>query len=106
MNPPEVASSFFRPLQANLRLGQEVPDDRPDVETVLGAGDPFAFGPEVRKIIYTTNAIESLHMQLLKVIKNRGHFPSDQSSGTATNVCAQSKVTSLGIIAYHALQSS
>ena len=80
MNPPEVASSFFRPLQANLRLGQEVPDDRPDVETVLGAGDPFAFGPEVRKIIYTTNAIESLHMQLLKVIKNRGHFPSDQSA--------------------------
>jgi transposase-like protein len=29
-------------------------------------------------MIYTTNAIESLHMQVRKVIKNRGHFPSDE----------------------------
>jgi putative transposase len=34
----------------------------------------------VRKIIYTTNAIESLHMQLRKVLKNRGHFPSDEAA--------------------------
>lgn len=40
----------------------------------------YAFGPEIRKIIYTTNAIESLHMQLRKVIKTRGHFPSDESA--------------------------
>lgn len=37
----------------------------------------FAYPPEVRKIVYTTNAIESLHMQLRKIVKNRGHFPSD-----------------------------
>lgn len=42
---------------------------------------PFlAFPPEVRKIIYTTNAIESLNYQLRKVIKNRGHFPSDDAA--------------------------
>lgn len=42
---------------------------------------PFmAYPPEVRKIIYTTNAIESLHMQLRKTIKNRGHFPSDEAA--------------------------
>ena len=35
----------------------------------------YAFPPEVRRIIYTTNAIESLHMQLRKIIKTRGHFP-------------------------------
>jgi putative transposase len=32
----------------------------------------FAFAPEIRKVIYTTNAVESLHMSLRKVIKNRG----------------------------------
>lgn len=40
----------------------------------------FAFAPEIRKIVYTTNAIESLHMQLRKIIKARGHFPSDDAA--------------------------
>jgi transposase-like protein len=40
----------------------------------------FAFPAEIRKIIYTTNAIESLHMQIRKVLKNRGHFPSDEAA--------------------------
>jgi putative transposase len=40
----------------------------------------FAFPPEVRRVIYTTNAIESLHMQLRKIIKTRGHFPSDEAA--------------------------
>lgn len=41
---------------------------------------PFlAFPPPVRKVIYTTNAIESLNFQLRKIIKNRGHFPSDDA---------------------------
>lgn len=40
----------------------------------------FAFPPEVRKVIYTTNAIESLHMRLRKIIKTRGHFPNDDAA--------------------------
>ncbi|GAB4476646.1 MAG: hypothetical protein OHK0044_22650 [Burkholderiaceae bacterium] len=40
----------------------------------------FAFAPEVRRIIYTTNAIESLHMPLRKILKARGHFPSDDAA--------------------------
>jgi transposase-like protein len=40
----------------------------------------FAFPPDVRRVIYTTNAIESLHMQLRKIIKTRGHFPSDEAA--------------------------
>jgi putative transposase len=40
----------------------------------------YAFPPEVRRIIYTTNAIESLHMQLRKIIKTRGHFPTDEAA--------------------------
>jgi putative transposase len=40
----------------------------------------FAYPLEIRKIIYTTNAIESLHMQLRKVLKTRGHFPNDEAA--------------------------
>ncbi len=42
---------------------------------------PFlAFPPELRRVIYTTNSIESLNYQLRKVTKNRGHFPNDQAA--------------------------
>lgn len=42
---------------------------------------PFlAFPPEIRKVVYTTNTIESINYQLRKVIKNRGHFPTDQAA--------------------------
>ena len=40
----------------------------------------FAFAPQVRKIIYTTNAIESLHSQVRKAVRGRGHFPSDEAA--------------------------
>lgn len=41
---------------------------------------PFlAFPPMLRRVIYTTNSIESLNYQLRKIIKNRGHFPSDEA---------------------------
>ncbi|WP_043702223.1 IS256 family transposase [Tepidimonas taiwanensis] len=40
----------------------------------------FAFSPAVRRVIYTTNAIESLHSRLRKIIKTRGHFPSDEAA--------------------------
>jgi putative transposase len=40
----------------------------------------FAFPPAVRRVIYTTNAIESVNAQLRKIIKTRGHFPSDDAA--------------------------
>jgi transposase-like protein len=40
----------------------------------------FAFPPAIRRVLYTTNAIESLHMQLRKIIKTRGHFPNDEAA--------------------------
>lgn len=40
----------------------------------------FAFPPAVRRVIYTTNSIESLNMQLRKIIKTRGHFPNDEAA--------------------------
>ena len=39
----------------------------------------FDYPPEIRKIIYTTNAIESVNMSLRKITKNRGSFPSDEA---------------------------
>ena len=40
----------------------------------------FAYPAEIRKVIYTTNAIESVNMSLRKVIKNRGSFPTDEAA--------------------------
>ena len=40
----------------------------------------FAFPPQIRRVIYTTNAIESVHARLRKIIKTRGHFPSDEAA--------------------------
>ena len=40
----------------------------------------FAYPQDVRRVLYTTNAIESLNMQLRKVTKNRGHFPTDEAA--------------------------
>jgi len=40
----------------------------------------FAFPPDVRWVIYTTNAIESVHARLRKIIRTRGHFPSDEAA--------------------------
>jgi putative transposase len=42
---------------------------------------PFlAYGPEVRRVIYTTNSIEALHRQTRKIIKTRGHFPTEDAA--------------------------
>jgi len=40
----------------------------------------FAYPAEIRKVVYTTNAIESLNMSLRKVIKTRGSFPTEEAA--------------------------
>jgi putative transposase len=40
----------------------------------------FAFAPAIRKMIYTTNAVEALHRSLRKIIKTRGSFPNDDAA--------------------------
>lgn len=40
----------------------------------------FAYPADIRKVIYTTNAIESTNMSLRKIIKNRGSFPNDEAA--------------------------
>src|SRR6185437_11394275 len=40
----------------------------------------FAYPPEVRRLIYTTNAIESLNSKLRSAVSRRGHFPNDEAA--------------------------
>ena len=78
---PTIESAEFELAAfADSSLGKKYPAT---VMTWQNAWDRFipflTFPPELRKIIYTTNAIESLNYQLRKIIKNRGHFPSDDA---------------------------
>ena len=42
---------------------------------------PFlSFAPDVRQVIYTTNAIESVNARIRKAVKARGHFPNEQAA--------------------------
>ena len=65
---------------AASELGQANPNTVRVFEDAWDRFTPFlAFPPMLRRVIYTTNAIESLNYQLRKVTKNRGHFPSDDA---------------------------
>jgi putative transposase len=65
---------------ADSELGRKYPATAATWTNAWERFIPFlAFPPEVRRIIYTTNAIESLNYQLRKIIKNRGHFPNDDA---------------------------
>ncbi|XRQ04425.1 IS256 family transposase [Actinomadura welshii] len=65
---------------ADTDLGRRYPQAVKVWETAWERFIPFlAFTPAVRKLLYTTNAIESLNYQLRKVTKARGHFPTDEA---------------------------
>ena len=76
----DAAAEAFEEF-ASSTLGQQNPTTVVAWRNAWERFIPFlAFPPELRRIIYTTNAIESLNYQLRKIIKNRGHFPSDQAA--------------------------
>ena len=76
----DAAAEAFEDF-ANSTLGQSNPTTVIAWRHAWERFIPFlAFPPELRRIIYTTNAIESLNYQLRKIIKNRGHFPNDQAA--------------------------
>jgi putative transposase len=61
-------------------LGRKYPNTVATFDHAWERFVPFlAFPPELRRVIYTTNSIESLNYQLRKIIKNRGHFPNDEA---------------------------
>lgn len=63
---------------AASELGRKNPSVSKVFERAWEQFIPFlAFPPELRRVIYTTNSIESLNYQMRKIIKNRGQFPND-----------------------------
>ena len=90
-----------RPRAAGARgvrgeVGCAAAGDRPGVAISLGARDPFmAFEPEVRRVIYTTNAIEALNRQLRKAIKTKGSFPSEDAARKLIYLAIQNAVPAM-----------
>lgn len=79
--PSEDAALMALAAFADSNLGKKYPATADTWERAWERFTPFlAFGPALRKVIYTTNSIESLNYQLRKIIKNRGHFPSDAAA--------------------------
>jgi putative transposase len=61
--------------------GQKFPTLAPSWRRVWDQIIPFfAFPPDVRRVLYTTNAIESVNARLRKILKTRGHFPNDAAA--------------------------
>ena len=76
---PEAAETALLEF-AEPDLGRKYPAAVKTWENAWERFIPFLeFPPEVRKIIYTTNPIESLNYQLRKIVKNRGQLPSDDA---------------------------
>jgi transposase-like protein len=61
----------------------------------------FAFPPEIRRVIYTTNAIESVNARLRKIIKTRGHFPSDDAASKLIWLALRNITADWGQAAHH-----
>jgi putative transposase len=78
--PSEEAALDALAAFAASELGRKYPQAARVWEDAWEAFTPFlAFSPPVRKLLYTTNSIESLNYQLRKVTKARGHFPGDDA---------------------------
>src|SRR5271154_2146752 len=61
----------------------------------------FAFPPEIRRVIYTTNAIESVNARLRKIIKTRGHFPTDDAANKLIWLALRNITAGWGNAAHH-----
>ena len=61
----------------------------------------FAFPPAIRRVIYTTNAIESVNARLRKIIKTRGHFPTDDAASKLIWLALRNIAADWGKAAHH-----
>jgi putative transposase len=61
----------------------------------------FTFPPEIRRVIYTTNAIESVNARLRKIIKTRGHFPTDEAASKLIWLALRNITADWGKAAHH-----
>ena len=65
----------------------------------------FAYPPNSRRLLYTTNAIARLHMPLRKIITSRGHFPTDEAATTLLDLALRNMLTK-GTRGHHAWQAA
>src|SRR3954453_23217855 len=78
--PTEAAARQALDAWTDSDIGRQYPAIKRQWEAAWEQVIPFsAFPPEVRKVLYTTNMIESINYQLRKISKTRGHFPTDQA---------------------------
>jgi putative transposase len=78
--PTEQAARDALDTWTDSEIGRQYPAIKRQWEAAWEQVIPFfAFPPEVRKVIYTTNMIESINYQLRKITKTRGHFPTDEA---------------------------
>jgi putative transposase len=78
--PTEAAAREALDAWTDSEVGRAYPAIKRQWEAAWEQVTPFfAFPPEVRKVLYTTNMIESINYQLRKISKTRGHFPTDQA---------------------------
>ncbi len=82
---PQKALKHQSPMAAMEQWYSEKPDlfvksprNRPEPDSHVIPF--FAFPPQIRRVVYTTNAIGSVNSRLRKIIKTRGHFPSDEAA--------------------------
>ena len=61
----------------------------------------FAFPPAIRRVIYTTNAIESVNSRRRKIIKTRGHFPTDDAANKLIWLALRNITAGWGTAAHH-----
>jgi putative transposase len=78
--PTEQAAREALDAWTDSDIGRQYPAIKRQWEAAWEQVTPFfAFPPEVRKVLYTTNMIESINYQLRKISKTRGHFPTDDA---------------------------
>ncbi len=94
--PSEQAARDALDAWTDSDVGRQYPAIKRQWEAAWEQVIPFfAFQPEVRKVIYTTNMIESINYQLRKISKTRGHFPTRRSSSCSTSAAASSVAPTL-----------
>jgi putative transposase len=79
--PTEQAAEQALEEFAGSQLGRRYPAIERSWRAAWSEFVPYlAFPPEIRKVIYSTNMIESINARLRKVTRNRGHFPTEQAA--------------------------
>ncbi len=86
----EVAEQYFAEFAAEWRA--KYPAMIQSWERAWAEFVPFLeFPAELRKLVYTTNAIESLNARFRKAVRHRGHFPNEQSAMKVLYLVATSR---------------